>query len=124
MLFRFSLLFLAFVLTACSTQPEWLQRKRHYHGWEYSTRQVHDYSFEWSVTGAPVARPLQVFSASEEVWVQWGEDRPLPVIVAIDEAGRRQVLSYHRQMPYLVLKEHWPVLQFTVAGEQAYARFR
>ncbi|MDK6203345.1 MULTISPECIES: hypothetical protein [Oligella] len=118
-----SLLFLLLLLSACSTQPDWLQRKRQYHGWEYSTRQVHDYSFDWHISGAAYASPQQVFSASDELWVQWPAERELPVIVGIDHAGRRQVLSYHRQLPYLVIKDHWPILQFNLAGEQAYASF-
>lgn len=120
--FLFSLIFLVF-LTACSTQPEWLQRKRQYHGWEHSTRQTHDYSFDWLISGSAYASPQQVFSASDEMWVQWPKGRELPVIVGIDEEGRRQVLSFHRQRPYLVVKGHWPQLQFTVSREQAYATF-
>lgn len=124
-MFSKSLFFLValFFLTACSTQPEWLQRKRQYHGWEQSSRQVHDYSFDWHLSGSTYALPQQVFSASDELWVQWPSYRELPVIVGIDSAGNRQVLSYHRQSPYLVIKDHWPQLQFTVGGEQSYATF-
>ena len=112
-----------FLLSACSTQPEWLQRKRQYHGWEYSARQVHDYSFDWHLSGSADAMPRQVFSASDEIWVQWAKYRELPVIVWIGADGSRQVLSYHNQLPYLVIKDHWPELQFTVGSEQAHARF-
>lgn len=112
------------LLSACSTQPDWVQRKRQYHGWEYSTRQVHDYSFDWHISGSGYASPQQVFSASDELWVQWPAERELPVIIGIDQYGRRQVLSYHRQLPYLVIKDHWPTLQFNLAGEQAYATFK
>lgn len=111
-------------LNACSTQPEWLQRKRQYHGWEYSSRQLHDYSFDWHISGSSYASPIQVFSASDELWVQWPAHKELPVIVGIDSEGRRQVLSYHQQRPYLVIKDHWPQLQFTVAAQQSYATFK
>ena len=119
-----SFFILLFLLTACSTQPDWLQRKRHYHGWEHASRQLHDYSFDWQLSGAAAAQPLQVFSASDELWVQWPEYRELPVIVGIGTDGQRHVLSYHRQLPYLVIKNHWPQLQFTVGGEQSYATFK
>lgn len=113
-----------FLLSACSTQPEWLQRKRQYHGWEHSTRQLHDYSFDWHLSGSADAMPLQVFSASDELWIQWPRHRQLPVVVGIGADGRRQVLSYHRQLPYLVIKDHWSQLQFTVGGDQSYATFK
>lgn len=117
------LIILTLFLSACSTQPEWLQRKREYHGWEYSSRQVNDYSFDWVVSGSSIASPQQVFSASDELWVQWPTNKELPVIIGIDDKGRRQVLSYHRRLPYLVIKNHWPQLQFNLAGERAYATY-
>lgn len=118
------LIIVSLFLSGCSTQPEWLQRKRQYHGWEHSSRQLHDYSFDWLISGSAYASPQQVFSASDELWVQWPEHRELPVIVGIDHDGKRQVLSYHRRLPYLVIKDHWPVLQFNLAGEQAFATFK
>lgn len=120
---RYMVVGLALLLSACSTQPEWLQRKRHYHGWEHSTRQVNAYNFDWVINGAAEAAPLQVFSASDEIWVQWPQTRPVPVIIAVDERGRSQVLSVHEQPPYLVVKGSWPVLRFHVRGQQAEARF-
>ena len=112
-----------FLLSACSTQPEWLQRKRQYHGWEHSARQVHDYSFDWHLSGSADAMPQQVFSTSDEIWVQWAKHKAPPVIVGIGTDGRRQVLSYHSKSPYLVIKDNWSELQFTVGSEQAHARF-
>lgn len=123
-MFKFSsLIVLMLLLSACSTQPDWLQRKRQYHGWEHSSRQVNDYSFDWLISGSTLASPQQVFSASDELWVQWPVYRELPVIIGIDNYGKRQVLSYHRRTPYLVIKDHWPQLQFNLAGERAYATF-
>ena len=122
---RYLFLFISlFLLSACSTQPDWLQRKRQYHGWEYSAQQIHDYYFDWQLSGSAAALPVQVFSTSDELWVHWPEQLELPVIVGIGHDGRRQLLSYHRQLPYLVIKDNWSQLQFTVGGEQSYATFR
>lgn len=113
-----SLLGLATLLSACSTQPEWLQKKRNYPNWELSSRQVNQYSFHWEMTGDQAILPVQVFSTQHEVWLQFPEYATIPAIFEVDdrwdlvqgadgyttqETGEIP-LRYHHNRPYIVLK--------------------
>ncbi len=112
------LLSLSALLTACSTQPEWLQKKRNYPNWELSSRQVNQYSFHWEMTGDQAILPVQVFSTQNEVWLQFPEHATIPAIFEVDERWDlvqgadgyttqetgEIPLRYHRNAPYIVLK--------------------
>ncbi len=115
---RLSLLCLITLLSACSIQPEWLQRKRNYPDWELSSRKVNQYSFHWEMTGDQAILPIQVFSTQDEVWLHFPEHATIPAIFEVDERwdlvhaedgytaqlNSEKPLRFHRNSPYIVLK--------------------
>lgn len=115
---RLSLLSLVVLLSACSIQPEWVQRKRHYPDWEHSSRRVNQYSFNWEMTGDQAILPIQVFSTQDEVWLHFPEHVTIPAIFEVDERwdlvqtdegyqtqqSSETPLRFHRNPPYIVLK--------------------
>lgn len=116
---RLCLLSLIGFLAACLTQADWLQRKRHYPHWEYSSRQVNHYSFNWEMSGDQQILPIQAFSTQDEVWLHYPEHTTIPAIFEVNDDARTPIdlslnsqpssetpLRYHRNPPYIVLKGH------------------
>lgn len=107
-------------LVACTTQEEWLQRKRHYPEWEFSTRQVNHYSFSWEMQGDEVILPVQVFSTQDEVWLQFAPHQTIPTVLGIEAStNKEQVLKVYHNPPYLVLKGHHSQLRLRWQDSEA-----
>ena len=105
------------LLAGCTTQPEWLQRKRHYPDWQLSPTEVNQYSFEWEMEGDKKVLPELVFSTQSEIWMRFRHRQSIPVIIGID--GRTQqekVLKIHHNPPYVVLRAPYATLRLRGAG--------
>lgn len=112
---------LSVFLTACTTtQPEWLQTKRHYPDWQLSATEVNQYSFEWEMSGDQEVLPELVFSTQKEIWLRFYPQQDLPVIVGIDaKTQREKVLKMHQNPPYIVLRAPYATLKLRgVNGEE------
>jgi len=77
--------------------------------------------FAWKLSGDRVVAPIQVFSDSSHIWLQWLPNQTLPAIFAVTDAGD-QVVPYERVGPYAKLDGHWTTLIFRGAQRQARAR--
>lgn len=104
---------LCLFLTACTTtQPEWLQTKRHYPSWQLSATEVNQYSFEWEMSGDQEVLPELVFSTQNEIWLRFYPQQELPVIVGIDaKTQREKVLKMYQNPPYVVLRAPYATLK-------------
>lgn len=108
------------MVVGCTTQVDWLQKKRHYPDWEYNARQVNNYSFAWEMQGDNNVLPLQVFSTQDEVWLQFALGQVIPAIFSIDPRTQaEQVLKTHRNPPYIVLKGHYSQLRLRWQDKEA-----
>ncbi|NEN75730.1 TrbG/VirB9 family P-type conjugative transfer protein [Pelistega sp. NLN82] len=112
------------LLSACSTQADWLQKKRHYPDWEFSTRTVNQYSFKWDMIGDETIFPQQVFSTQDEVWIQLKENATIPVIFKVDKDSRVEVLKYYHNPPYIVLKGQYTQLRLQEGDRQVWLKQR
>ncbi len=118
-LYVFTMLVLP-IMAGCTTQTDWLQKKRHYPDWEFSARQVNSYSFAWEMQGDSQVLPLQVFSTQDEVWLQFEQGQVIPAIFSIDpQTQAEQVLKIHRNPPYIVLKGHYSQLRLRWQDKEA-----
>lgn len=97
------------LLTACTSQPLWSQQKRYAPQWEYSPRQVNQYSFAWQAQGDAALWPRQTFSTGQEVWLEYDSSR-IPTFFAVDPKTQQlTLLKPFFNPPYVVLKgdHHW-----------------
>lgn len=100
------------LLAGCTTQPEWLQKKRYYPDWQFSATEVNHYSFEWEMDGDKAVLPELVFSTQSEIWMRFRPNQEIPVILGIDTKNQREkVLKVHYSPPYVVLKAPYATLQ-------------
>jgi len=77
--------------------------------------------FGWRLSGDRAIAPLQIFSDSQRIWIQWGPQQTLPALIGLDSQGER-VLPYRKQGPYTVLDGPWVQLYFRAGTRQARAR--
>ncbi len=77
--------------------------------------------FGWRLSGDRAIAPLQIFSDSQRIWLQWGPQQTLPALIGLDSQGER-VLPYRQQGPYTVLDGPWVQLYFRAGTRQARAR--
>lgn len=108
------------LLSACTTQPEWLQTKRHYPNWQFRATQVNQYSFEWEMSGDQEVLPELVFSTQNEIWLRFYPMQAFPVIMGVDaKTQREKVLKIHYNPPYVVLRAPYATLKLRGAnGEE------
>lgn len=108
------------LMFGCTTQADWLQKKRHYPDWEFSARQVNSYSFSWEMQGDSQVLPVQVFSTQDEIWLQFELGQVIPAIFSIDpQTQAEQVLKTHRNPPYIVVKGHYSQLRLRWQDKEA-----
>jgi len=77
--------------------------------------------FDWKLSGTRSIAPLQVFSDDQRIWLQWPQNRSMPVILGKNHEGEH-VLTYQRQDPYTIIDGLWPRLIFKSGRQQAFAR--
>jgi hypothetical protein len=77
--------------------------------------------FSWKLSGDKSVAPLQVFSDTAHIWLQWQPTQTLPAIFGVTAQGE-QLATYVRQGPYTKLDAHWTGLIFRGAHRQARAR--
>ncbi|NOL50292.1 TrbG/VirB9 family P-type conjugative transfer protein [Pelistega europaea] len=114
---RAALIAVVVSLTACTTQPEWLQKKRHYPDWQLSPTEVNQYSFEWEMSGDQEVLPELVFSTQSEIWMRFLPHQNIPVIMGVDaKTQQERVLKIHHNPPYVVLRAPYATLRLRGAG--------
>ncbi|MDY3332007.1 MAG: TrbG/VirB9 family P-type conjugative transfer protein [Pelistega sp.] len=117
---RLGVLLALLLLAACTTQADWLQKKRHYPDWEFTARQVNNYSFAWEMHGDNGVLPVQVFSTQDEVWLQFASGQVIPAIFSVDPRTQtEQILKVHNNPPYIVLKGHHSQLRLRWQDREA-----
>lgn len=77
--------------------------------------------FSWKLSGDKSVAPLQVFSDTAHIWLQWQPNQTLPAIFGVTAQGE-QLATYVRQGPYTKLDAYWTGLIFRGAHRQARAR--
>lgn len=110
---------LTFTLSGCEHTHSWAQHFAFMHTTQDSAEQ---FDFNWRLSGAREVAPLQIFSANDQLWLQFGVEQNIPAIFAI-ENGRQVPLSYKRSAPYIVIKGNWQQLIFRGAALQAKAQY-
>lgn len=78
------------------------------------------FDFNWQLSGDPAVAPVQVFSHSQQVWLQFEQMQYLPAIFAWQD-GQRYALNYQRFDPYVVIDGSWRELLFQGGHRQARA---
>lgn len=111
---------LSVMLSGCEHTHSWAQTfsfmRTHQDGAE-------QFDFNWRLSGAREVAPLQIFSANEQLWLQFGVDQNIPAIFAV-EKGRQIPLSYKRSDPYVLVKGNWQELVFRGASLEAKAYYQ
>lgn len=79
------------------------------------------FDFNWQLSGDPSVAPVQVFSHSQQVWLQFDQRQYLPAIFGVKE-GQSHALTYQRYDPYVVIEGQWQELLFQGGHLQARAR--
>lgn len=111
---------LSLVLSGCEHTHSWAQKFSFMHVHEKSAEQ---FDFNWRLSGAREVAPLQIFSANNQLWLQFGVDQNIPAIFAV-EKGRQIPLSYKRSDPYILIKGNWHQLVFRGAALEAKAQYQ
>lgn len=78
------------------------------------------YNFNWTVTGADDAKPIQVFDDGKKVFVQFTDMKHVPAIFAETKTGR-VLLRWDLQYPYAVISRPAQVLVFQMGALEARA---
>lgn len=79
------------------------------------------FDFNWQLSGDPEVAPVQVFSHSHQIWLQFNQMAYLPAIFGLKQ-GQSHALSYQRFDPYVVIEGQWQELLFQGGHLQARAR--
>lgn len=79
------------------------------------------FDFNWQLSGDPEVAPVQVFSHSHQIWLQFNQTAYLPAIFGLKH-GQSHALSYQRFDPYVVIEGQWQELLFQGGHLQARAR--
>jgi hypothetical protein len=79
------------------------------------------YNFNWTVTGADEAKPIQVFDDGKKVYVQFTDMKHVPAIFAETPNGRA-LLHWDLQFPYAVIARPEKVLLFQMGTLEAKAQ--
>jgi hypothetical protein len=79
------------------------------------------YNFNWTVTGADDAKPIQVFDDGKKVFVQFTDMKHVPAIFAETKTGR-VLLRWDLQYPYAVISRPAQVLVFQMGALEARAQ--
>lgn len=111
---------LASTLTACEHTHSWAQT---FAFMQPVKEGASEYDFNWRLSGDREVAPLQVFSADQQLWLQFAVEQNIPAIFAL-ENGRHIPLSYRRSDPYVIIKGGWQHLVFRGAALQAQARYQ
>lgn len=111
---------LASTLTACEHTHSWAQT---FAFMQPIKEGASEYDFNWRLSGDREVAPLQVFSAGQQLWLQFAVEQNIPAIFAL-ENGRHIPLSYKRSDPYVIIKGNWQHLVFRGAALQAQARYQ
>lgn len=106
-------------LSGCEHTHSWAQRFSFLQSPQPSAEQ---FDFNWQLSGAREVAPLQLFSTSQQIWLQFAPEQKLPAIFALD-AGRHRVVQYQRSEPYVIIKGNWRQLIFKGAHLEAQARY-
>lgn len=107
-------------LTACEHTHSWAQT---FAFMQPIKEGASEYDFNWHLSGDREVAPLQVFSADQQLWLQFAVEQNIPAIFAL-ENGRHIPLSYRRSDPYVIIKGGWQHLVFRGAALQAQARYQ
>lgn len=111
---------LSVLLSGCEHTHSWAQTFSSMHHHEEGAEQ---FDFNWRLSGAREVAPLQIFSANDQLWLQFGADQNIPAIFAV-EKGRQIPLSYKRSDPYVLIKGNWHELVFRGAALEAKAQYQ
>lgn len=110
---------LSVLLSGCEHTRSWAQTfafmRTHQDGAE-------QFDFNWRLSGAREVAPLQIFSANDQLWLQFDIEQNIPAIFAV-EKGRQIPLSYKRSDPYILIKGNWQELVFRGASLEAKAQY-
>lgn len=79
------------------------------------------YNFGWKVSGAAPAAPAQIFDNGNRVYLQFGDPKHVPVILA-DVPGGQILLEWHSELPYTVINHMESQLEFHLGSAVAFAR--
>lgn len=110
---------LVLTLSGCEHTHSWAQ---HFAFMRTNQDSAEQFDFNWRLSGAREVAPLQIFSANDQLWLQFAVEKNIPAIFAI-ENGRQVPLSYKRSDPYIVIKGNWQQLIFRGAALQAKAQY-
>ncbi len=111
---------LGLMLSGCEHTHSWAQAFSFMHTHQDGAEQ---FDFNWRLSGAREVAPLQIFSANEQLWLQFGVDQNIPAIFAV-EKGRQIPLAYKRSDPYILIKGNWQELVFRGAALEAKASYK
>ncbi|WP_298050241.1 TcpQ domain-containing protein [uncultured Paenalcaligenes sp.] len=106
-------------LTACEHTHSWAQT---FSFMQPIKKEASQYDFNWRLSGDREVAPLQVFSANNQLWLQFAVEQNIPAIFAL-ENGRHIPLSYKRSDPYIIVSGAWQHLLFRGAALQAQAHY-
>ena len=119
MVIRLLAVFMSLALSGCEHTHSWAQSFAFMRTNQNSAEQ---FDFNWRLSGAREVAPLQIFSANDQLWLQFAVDQNIPAIFAI-ENGRQVPLSYKRSDPYVLIKGDWQQLIFRGGALQAKAQY-
>lgn len=111
---------LSIMLSGCEHTHSWAQTfsfMRTHHN------EAEQFDFNWRLSGAREVAPLQIFSANNQLWLQFGVEQNIPAIFALQK-GRQIPLSYKRSDPYIIIKGDWQELVFRGAALEAHAQYQ
>lgn len=92
-------------------------------GWGYlaSAEAEHQFDFSWALTGNNQLAPLQVFSNTKQVWLQFPSDSYVPALFALRRDGTLEPVQAQPQGIYHVVNESVDVLLLRRGAEEAWA---
>ena len=80
------------------------------------------FDFNWRLSGAREVAPLQIFSANNQLWLQFAVEQNIPAIFAVKN-GQQIPLTYKRSEPYVLIQGDWHELVFRGAALEAKAQY-
>lgn len=92
-------------------------------GWGYlaSAEAEHQFDFSWALTGNNQLAPLQVFSNTKQVWLQFPSDSYVPALFTLRRDGTLVPVQAQPQGIYHVVNESVDVLLLRRGAEEAWA---
>lgn len=80
----------------------------------------HQLDFSWELAGSPAVAPVQVFSTSQQLWLQFVAPQPIPALFAVTD-GRLRPLQALPRGQYHVVDEGIDIVLLQRNQEQAWA---